>query len=335
MAVGEKFPVVMGVEKAANNGVATLDAKGILVEDQWPEKIKWQSGENLLQNWYFIGGGSQQGGGQFPINQRGETEYLLSSFGYTIDRWEIRHSVTAVRIKPDCIEFEQRNNLHQAGIFQPIENFDQFVGKELTFSVIAKGDGINPPKISTMRSEHTIIGSPSTDWQLITVTYTPSSSDDIPRIYATINDNNHPIIGLRAAKLELGPVQTLAHQDASGNWVLNDPPPNFQQELAKCQRYFLPGDLYAPIIWGHLENACSYFLNTPVTMRCDPTVIGTALAIRDGVLQWQALDKSKIQFQQKPGGFYIYAHPGSGVERSTDRALYISKDEGGGISCDL
>lgn len=42
---------------------------------------------------------------------------------------------------------------------------------------------------------------------------------------------------LIAAKLELGSVQTLAHQDANGNWVLNDPPPNKQQELAKCQRY--------------------------------------------------------------------------------------------------
>lgn len=40
-----------------------------------------------------------------------------------------------------------------------------------------------------------------------------------------------------AVKLELGPIQTLAHQDASGSWVLNDPPPNKALELAKCQRY--------------------------------------------------------------------------------------------------
>jgi len=37
-------------------------------------------------------------------------------------------------------------------------------------------------------------------------------------------------------KLERGPTQTLAHQDASGDWVLNDPP-NKALELAKCQRY--------------------------------------------------------------------------------------------------
>ena len=42
---------------------------------------------------------------------------------------------------------------------------------------------------------------------------------------------------IKAVKLELGAQQTLAHQDAEGSWVLNDPPPNKALELAKCQRY--------------------------------------------------------------------------------------------------
>ncbi len=41
-----------------------------------------------------------------------------------------------------------------------------------------------------------------------------------------------------AAKFELGEHQTLAHQDADGNWMLNDPPPNKAIELLKCQRYY-------------------------------------------------------------------------------------------------
>ncbi len=40
---------------------------------------------------------------------------------------------------------------------------------------------------------------------------------------------------LFAAKLELGSHQTLAHQDADGRWVLNDPPPNRNLESLKCQ----------------------------------------------------------------------------------------------------
>ena len=42
---------------------------------------------------------------------------------------------------------------------------------------------------------------------------------------------------LIAAKLELGTRSTLARL-VDGEWVLKDPPPNFQQELAKCQRMY-------------------------------------------------------------------------------------------------
>ena len=42
---------------------------------------------------------------------------------------------------------------------------------------------------------------------------------------------------LVAIKLELGDQQTLAHQDADGNWVLNEIP-DYGEQLARCQRYF-------------------------------------------------------------------------------------------------
>lgn len=41
-------------------------------------------------------------------------------------------------------------------------------------------------------------------------------------------------VTMKAAKLELGSEQTLAHKDSTGNWVLNDPPPNKELELLKC-----------------------------------------------------------------------------------------------------
>ena len=40
-----------------------------------------------------------------------------------------------------------------------------------------------------------------------------------------------------AVKLELGPVQTLAHLDATGKWVLNEIP-NYVEELNKCRYYY-------------------------------------------------------------------------------------------------
>ena len=45
-------------------------------------------------------------------------------------------------------------------------------------------------------------------------------------------------ITVKAVKLEHGSVQTLAHQDAGGTWVLNEIP-DYVTELAKCQRYMV------------------------------------------------------------------------------------------------
>lgn len=75
---------------------------------------------------------------------------------------------------------------------------------------------------------------------------------------------------LLASKLELGPRQTLAHKDADGNWVLNDPPPDKATELAKCRRYYLGGYLQAVNL---NSNMC--FLPTPVSMRSVPVIQGS------------------------------------------------------------
>ena len=81
-----------------------------------------------------------------------------------------------------------------------------------------------------------------------------------------------------AVKLELGSVQTLAHQDTSGSWVLNDPPPDRALELAKCQRYQLPlqdksGNYGCPIGYGIYQNGlCRIAIPAPTTMRGAPTL---------------------------------------------------------------
>ena len=74
-------------------------------------------------------------------------------------------------------------------------------------------------------------------------------------------------------KLELGPVQTLAHKDENGNWILNDPPPNKALELTKCQRYFVSFGQYTILYksaQGHLT------LDTPVPMRTFPAIVKQA-----------------------------------------------------------
>ena len=69
---------------------------------------------------------------------------------------------------------------------------------------------------------------------------------DVCDVYISVEEN-YPVvfvikvfagksIKLKAAKLELGSQQTLAHQDADGNWVLNEIPSKAEQ-LAVCSNY--------------------------------------------------------------------------------------------------
>lgn len=202
--------------------------------DTWlpkPNEIGAASNQNLLDNWYFIGGGSQLGNGKFPINQRGKTEYIHGiniSGAYSIDCWLY---VTASNTEQTLSVQQDGIDLGGGYLVQRSENIEKFFGKVITFSVLtADGElysGTNT--ILNLTSSTMFIGSP----------------------------NNYPYVAYNifwhgfefgcqgtivAAKLELGSVQTLAHQDADGNWVLNDPPPNYALELAKCYRYLQPID---------------------------------------------------------------------------------------------
>ena len=93
---------------------------------------------------------------------------------------------------------------------------------------------------------------------------------------------------LQAAKLELGPVQTLARQDASGNWVLNDPPPNPALELTKCQRYLARFSQYNVFVCTQTGDAYSDFLVwLPGPMRSTPTLTGGEnLKLKNPAVAW-------------------------------------------------
>ena len=82
-----------------------------------------------------------------------------------------------------------------------------------------------------------------------------------------------------AVKLELGYLSTLARKDESGNWILNDAPPNFQQELAKCQRYLQVLNGFSWIGSGQIDQSKitgQFFIPLPVSLRKTiPTLSGT------------------------------------------------------------
>lgn len=173
---------------------------------------------NLLDNWYFAN----------PVNQRGQTTYTTSSDEYTIDRW--MKSAGTLSIEDGYISASLTN---WSAIIQNIEPnlFKALAGKTLTFSVL-HNDGQLKKTTFTPDSNYT-----NTDiWNGLGGEYGTMIyrwSDGHPNlVYA--NSQNSELV---AIKLELGDNQTLAHQDADGNWVLNEIP-DYGEQLARCQRYF-------------------------------------------------------------------------------------------------
>lgn len=187
------------------------------------------SNTNLLDNWYFPD----------PVNQKIQKEYDGET--YTIDRWKFDGSLKG------NLEIVANSHISVTGNASSIVSFGQSIpeyqyqnlfGKTLTFSILtANGQLFYTTETLPPSGDASFDG---TDVNIasgcaIDIFYSKVGKQLIPRIifYKTTTT-----VSLVAAKLELGSQQTLAHKDASGNWVLNDPPPDKTLELLKCQRYF-------------------------------------------------------------------------------------------------
>lgn len=221
--------------------------------------LPWHN-ENLLDNWYFVGGGSQQGGGQFPINQRGQTSYS-ESYGSIFDRWKCGRSGSVITLTPDYLAL---NNL--GDLFQITQNADH--GETVTASILTT-DGLFSGTVTIPIANSENIGINAYQGNGITIVVLGLADGNVQFSILTDSEKN-----LIAAKLEFGYLSTLARKDADGNWVLNDPPPNFQQELAKCQRYLRMGKLAAPFL-----TANKAFLPVSGTRDILPSIIGTPRAL--------------------------------------------------------
>lgn len=249
--------------------------------------LPWHN-ENLLDNWYFVGGGSQRGGGQFPINQRGKTEY--TGAGNTVDRWESNASSTLVSVVPDGISISVNNQPidTQWILNQLLESYSSLAGKTVTVSLALRvTSGSVNVRFFDGTKAYISRNATSSDLSVISVSGTVSNSPTQMAVIV-INQTENADFTLVAAKLELGYLSTLARKDEEGNWVLNDSPPNFQQELAKCQRYQVELVSTADPEFGSIgvcmgdsgsgiSNFAIAMCPLPVPMRIKPTVITSGL----------------------------------------------------------
>ena len=230
--------------------------------------------ENLLDNWYFVGGGSQQSGGQLPVNQMGKTSYSGTN-QYTIDRWKISPIISVQTVGTLTI---QSTGVHLENESGKSLYFNQIIpdalssalnGKTVTLSFLVS-DVSGTWAISEYSKSGKLFSSPG----LIDCTFLWDDAVDVKRVQLWSVLNAAGSITVSAAKLELGTKSTLARL-VDGGWVLNDPPPNFQQELAKCQyyqRFIRANGAYSPFWVGSSSSDAVFFRAYGVQMRITPTL---------------------------------------------------------------
>ena len=270
LSLGDDAPAMDGTASA---GSATTAARSDHVHPLYNQFVR----PNLLDNWYFVGGGSQLGYGVFPINQRGQTSYTGNATR-TLDRWTLRGSAT-LSVASNGITVGADNAFH--GIIQSVTNgVDNLKGKTVTLSALISavtGSGNGVIQLSNGASANVIGTSIATksfsDVGLVTLTTTIPSNLSNAYFNVSVNatDTNNFGFTVQAIKLELGSTQTVAHQE-NGTWVLNEVP-NYHTELAKCQAYLYPFSFAAFCLGttGASHTNPVFYVPTPVPMAKNPT----------------------------------------------------------------
>lgn len=208
---------------------------------------------NLLDNWYFVGGGSQQGGGQFPINTRGSQSYFGNQ--YTIDRWRTTNSNTTVSVDSNGLTISASSG-SSPYLRQPIENVAELLGKKVTLSVL-QPSGLKFITETLPSSNPSGTNVYANIDGIIDILY--QSGVWSVRLKSTSGGSNTYI----AVKLELGDTQTLA-QNVGGSWVVTDIP-KYSEERLRCFRAMADssdGYSYNPNapIWSKTVDADSIML---------------------------------------------------------------------------
>ena len=263
------------------------------------------SNPNLLDNAYWADKG-------YIINQRGLDEY--TGAGYTIDRWR-QDGRLRTQITDDYIRITKTELAYNPSFCQLLENFNILSNKLVTISFLYRTNitvqlTVNPNQPSQTPS----ISIPtSDDWNLFSYSFIVTGQTNNVfwfQFRNTITEENN-YFDLRAAKLELGPVQTLAHKDENGNWVLNDPPPNKVLELAKCQRYQIElkksnSDSNIGFGIANTTRNVTAFIPLPVSLRNKPIIANQKKVMCMGIFSTGYILQASVNVS-------VYSYTSSGI----------------------
>ncbi|MGI5954266.1 hypothetical protein [Dysosmobacter sp.] len=226
-----------------SGGAANLDLSNLTDYQRALHNIGGRPNRNLLDNWYFVGGGSQKGYGYFPINQNAKTNYTTQQESpLTIDRWFADWGISLDVTDAGLV-------MSGGGIFQYLENdvINCIQNKQITLSAFFQ------------------------DGSLVTVTGNSSESFEKDALLYTTQygggSNAVRILGNAiAAKLEIGDKQTLAYKDSSGTWQLFEKP-DYQQTLLKCLSYMIQFQPNAG--FGIVQDAGTAYMFFPISVPLD------------------------------------------------------------------
>lgn len=198
------------------------------------------SNRNLLDNPWFASG--------FVVNQRGfSSKTVIANNEYILDRWNISLGTDSALFELTENGLRIVPNGNYANIRQPFETAraNSFIGVPMTASVMLADGTIRSGTLiwSGTQAEY-FFGNPSTF-----SAYLGASGAFIVRC---VSDTT-----IKAVKLEFGSVSTLA----------NDAPPNYAEELAKCQRYFIAitaSNNWHPMGFGLATNGTTAYITLPI-----------------------------------------------------------------------
>lgn len=249
---------------AVPGGVATLDENGVLLSAQrpCPAVIGRRSNPNLLENWYFAA----------PVNQRGKEIYTEK--GVMIDRWDSNSANHSVTIGGQGVTFSSTGETACWFRQKLAQSAQTFLGRPCTLSLLDT-EGTLYTATLTFSTEPSIAETKLFPIEFGELCWQRFESNSANFVFYLQENTSKTLL---AAKLEFGPHQTLAYQNTTGTWVLNDAPPDRNLEQLKCMQYqlILPNNLagYACVGIGTPYNSTSalIFIPTPVPLRKKPAV---------------------------------------------------------------
>ena len=249
--------------------------------------------------------------------------------GYTVDRWYSALSTKTVQVANDHLAISDTGDY--GGFFQRLE-YESLLGKTVTFSVLAKrtAAGAQVPYITVMIGSSKFEGwgeiVQSDDYQLSSCTVTLSAAAPSEGyFFVDIVGMAGSSIDIKAAKLELGDTQTLAHKE-NGVWVLNEVP-DFGEQLARCRRHHreIERSNYGTFAFGMSTSATEIDFLIPLNppMRVAPSFSFEGSFATNGVSFTSVSSLGVVK--SYPDGIMLRA-TGSGFVRGEERTLQTSSE---------